>query len=489
MSAQFLTRWKSRLDRAFAAASAVLPARPRAGRWALAGSLAAAIAACGGGSGGIDGSGVTPDSMSYGTVTAFGSVWVNGVRFDTSAAAFKLDDASVTQADLRVGMTVRVDGSITNGRADTVTVDHALKGRVEQVIDAARLVVMGQTVQIDAQTRFENNAVPVLDDYVEVHGLVVGDGVVAAGFIQKKTTLASPPFAVKGIVKNHNAATSTFQVGTLSVNYAGAVTSDLPAGTSWNGLQVDVKGSSCAGRPQCGTLSGVTKVEPAGARVGAIAKAEVEGFVTSLTASGFVLGSQAVTVSPSTVYAGGTAADIAVGVKLEAEGPIAGGVLTAAKVSFRENVRIEANIAAVNPGAGTLTIAGLNGLTVVVNANTRLKNIAGLSALRAGDGVRLQARSGSGSTVQAVELEQRSPGNRVILQGPISAVNGTTGFTILGVVIDVGGSGTSFKNLGDGSIDRAAFFAALSATNGTVVKVRGPLSGSTVTWDEAELED
>lgn len=462
-------------------------------RMLLAGATAVLLTlACGGGGdGGIDGTGATNNSMSYGTITAFGSVWVNGVRFDTSGATFKLDDNSVTQNELRIGMVVRVDGSIDDRRAASVTVDDALKGRVEQVLDASRMRVMGQTVQIDNTTRFDNGVVPVAGDYVEVYGLVTGDGTIGASFIEKKATLATPPFAVKGLVKNHNPAASTFQVGTLSVNYAGAITGDMPAG-SWNGLAVDAKGSACAGNPVCATLT-ATKVEPAGARVADIAKAEVEGFVTSLTAGGFVLAGQTVAVNSGTVYVGGLASEVVVGAKLEVQGPIAGGVLTATKVAFKDNVRFEADVASLNAAGGTLTLAGLPGITVQVNSLTQLKNIAGLAALAPGNHLRIKARPGPGGSVLAIELERRSVSSdtRVILEGPVSAVSGTSTLTILGVVVNTAGVAESeFKNLADVAIGRAAFFTALAGSTSTAVKARGTLgAGGAVAWDQMELED
>jgi len=461
-------------------------------RNAFTGGLAALLlGACGGGGdGGIDGTGATNSGVSYGTVTAFGSVWVNGVRFETSSAVFKLDDTTVTQGDLRLGMVVRVDGSIDDRRAATVTVDDAVKGRVEQVLDASRMVVMGQTVQIDNTTRFDSNVVPVAGDYVEVHGFVVGDGAVAAGYVQKKATLATPPFVVKGLVKNHDTAARTFQVGTLTVTYATAATNDMPAG-SWNGLTVDAKGNACANNPVCGTLT-ASRVEPGGARVSDIAKAEVEGFVTSLTPNGFVLAGQTVVVNAGTVFVGGVASEVVPGVKLEAEGPIAGGTLTATKVAFKDNVRFEADVASVNVGAGTLSLAGLPGISVQVNSLTQLRSVASLAGLATGNHLRIKARPGPNNTVLAIELERRSvsPDTRVILEGPVSAIGGTTSLTILGVTVDTSTVPNSeFKNLSDVAIGRTAFFAALGASN-IAVKARGTLgAGGAVTWDQMELED
>ena len=176
---------------------------------------------------------------------------------------------------------------------------------------------------------------------------MVSDGTISATFVEKKAVQASPPFAVKGFVKNHSAGGTTFVVGALNVTLAGnAVVNDMPAG-SWNGLQVEVKGTTCAGNPPatnvCGTLT-ASKVEPHGPR-GDVAKVEVEGFVTQFTsASSFTVGGQAVVTTGSTVFQGGVAADLALGTKVEVEGSLNSGVLTASKVSFRESIRFEANV-------------------------------------------------------------------------------------------------------------------------------------------------
>ena len=75
--------------------------------------LLVGMAACGGGTqlagGGIGGTGI-----SQGSITAFGSVWVNGVEFDTTNAAISRDGSTVAQDDLHIGMVVTIDGSINS---------------------------------------------------------------------------------------------------------------------------------------------------------------------------------------------------------------------------------------------------------------------------------------------------------------------------------------------------------------------------------------
>jgi hypothetical protein len=454
-------------------------------RFALLGAAAALfIAGCGGGTGGTGATSSTP-TTSFGTITDFGSVFVNGVEFSTGGATIVLDGNPATESSLRVGMVVTVNGSRSgsSGSAMRIEVDDAVKGFVEAKPDANHWTVMGQTVLVDDQTKFENNTVPSVSDFVEVHGLVVADGTISGGFIEKENA-PFPPFEVKGFVKNQDDTAKTFQIGTLIVNYNGATINDMPnpAGNAWNGLLVQAKGNTCATTPVCGTLT-ASKVEPNGPQIQNAADFEVEGFVTSVaSASDFVVGNQPVVTTGSTRFEGGIASDIAVGVKLEVEGVLVGGVLTASKVEFGDGIKIEADINTV--GTSSLTLRGLPGITVTVNSLTRFEDgVSGLNNLVAGNHVRIRGRASGSNTVIATEVDRRSADPRVELQGPIQSITGASPnqiVTILGVAVDT--TGVVFEDA-----NRATFFA--QAVVGTLVKARGALSGSTVAWSEMELED
>jgi hypothetical protein len=442
-----------------------------------------ALASCGGGTSGPGGSGAT---SAFGTITAFGSVFVNGVEFSTSGATIVLDGNPAAESNLRVGMVVTVNGSRSgsSGSATRIEVDDAVKGLVEAKVDPNRWTVMGQTVLVDDRTRFENNVQPGVGEFAEVHGLVVADGTISGGFIEKKNA-PFPAFEVKGFVKNHSDASKTFDIGALTVNYSNATINDMPnpATTSWNGLLVEAKGSTCTGTASvCGTLT-ASKVEPNGPQMQEAAEFEIEGFVTSLTStSDFVVGNQRVVTTDSTRFEGGIASDIAVGVKLEVEGVLAGGILTASKVEFGDGIRIEADIDSV--GTSSLTLRGLPGVTVTVNSLTHFEGaVSSLNNLVAGEHVRIRGRASSSNTVIATEVERRSAETRVELQGPIQSITGASPnqiVTILGVAVDT--TGVVFED-----VNRATFFS--QAVVGTLVKARGSLSGSNVTWSEMELED
>jgi hypothetical protein len=181
------------------------------------------------------------------------------------------------------------------------------------------------------------------------------------------------------------------------------------------------------------------------------------------------------------------AGDLILGTKVEVEGSLSGGVLTATKVSFRESIRFEANIATM--GTNTLTVAGLPGIMVETNSLTRFKNVnfAGLSV---GNNLKIRGRPGANGIVIATEIEQKSvsPDSRVIMQAVASAVSAPN-VTLLGIAVNTSPiSDNNFKDINDATIGRTAFFQ--QAAPGRLIKVRGSLAGSTITWDqEIQLED
>lgn len=448
-----------------------------------------AVSTSGGGSG---------SAAAVGTVTGFGSVFVNGTRFETSNASFTVDDRPGSQSDLKIGMTVIVKGAVGNAQRSAASVRQhdAVEGLVQSVAaDGLSLVVMGQQVLVDSATLIDDS-IPgrnILNlvagtDSVEVNGHVRPNGVIQATLIEKKPAGTVTP-EVRGYVSSHNDTARTFRVGGLTVNYASAVIGDMPvpAGGAWNGLLVEVNGTVF--HAATSTLT-ATQVEPDEDGLGGdIDEFEVEGYVTQVVGAGdFYIGATHVRTTASTEFRGGTIDEIVLGAKVSAQGRLANGVVTARHVKFHASVRLEGDIATINPSAKTITITGLPGVVVAVNSQTDFDGgVADVTDLLVGDHVRVRGRVNGTSSVIATRLEQRSADDDVDLQGPVqSAAN--PHLTILGVTVNTAGlSDPDFTGVNDSAIGRTAFFSALSA--GTVVKVQGRLSGGTVTWREAEVED
>lgn len=402
------------------------------------------LGACGGPEDTTAGGGIGGTGISFGSMTK-GSVIVNGVTFSTNGATITRDDVGISEDELRTGMTVEVQGSFnsaTTGMATSITVEEAVRGPVEfkdGTASVGTLIVLGQTVHVDDTTLIDNNVCAPgeacgtgderfvsigIGDLLEVHGHRRADGTIVASFIERKTGLIV--FSVRGSVTDHDAVAETFKVGALSVNYANAAINDMPApsASNWNDVSVEVKGTVCAAMPVCGTLN-ADKVEPDGLDLVDAARAEIEGFVTALVStSDFTVNSQRLQTTESTIFAGGLKEEVVLGVKLEVEGTLADGVLTATKVKFKDSVKLESN--AIVSGS-TLTLEGLPNITVTANAFTEFKKTTATATTLTpldGQNVRVRGRASGFSSVIATEIEER--GSRddngdVILQGFVNS--------------------------------------------------------------------
>lgn len=464
------------------------------GMMGLAGLLAAcgsdgapSVSASGSGSGSGSGS-----ASASGTITGFGSVIVNGKRFDTSSSSFTVDGQSGSQSDLKVGMIVTVNGSFngTQRSAAAVLQKDAVEGLVQSVAaDGLSMIVMGQTVLVDNRTLIDDN-IPgrsLLNlvsgtDHVEVNGHIRPNGVIQATFIEKKVINVTPE--VRGFITNHNDGAKTFQIGALTVNYTAALISDMPApnGSNWNGLLVEAKGTVFTATT---TTLTATKVEPENRGVSdQVDEFEVEGYVTQVRGAGdFFIGNTRVQTTGNTEFRGGTIDEIVVGAKLSAEGRWENGILIATKhLKFHESVKLEGDIATL--GTNSFTLTGLPGLTVTVNSQTEL-NDTNLGGLSSGDHIRVRGRLSGSNSVIATRVELRSGDNDVDLQGPVQSIAGNV-IVLLGVSVDTS-TISQFESVSGSSINRAGFLAEVRVNS--LVKVKGKLNGPTVRWEEAELED
>ena len=454
--------------------------------------LVGLLSGCGSGGGGATTGTASGSSAASGTITGFGSVIVNGKRFDTSGSSFTVDGQPGSQSDLKLGMTVAVTGSFNGDQrsASTVQQRDAVEGLVQSIAaNGLSLVVMGQTVLVNNTTLIDNNILnrDILNlvdgtDFVEVNGHISPDGMIQATFIEKKPAGTVTP-EVRGFVKNHNDGTKTFQIGNLTVNYATALINDMPspAGDAWNDLFVEAKGAQFTPGLNVqteGTLT-ATKVEPENQRVQQADEFEEEGIVTNVVGPGdFFIGTRRVQTTANTQFRGGTIDEIVKGAKLSAEGRLADGILTAKHVKFHDSVKLEGNIATIDP----ITITGLPGVMVTVNSQTE-----GGSNLSVGNHVRVRGRVSGGNSVIATRVEQKQGDTDVVLQGPVQDESGAN-LEILGVAVVTSTiSNNNFEGLDDQPIGPEAFFQAVNV--GTLVKVKGQLSGENVTWREAELED
>ncbi len=281
---------------------------------ALSAFACVALAACGGGGGGsgsgnplqggIEGSGHRVTSA--GAVTALGSIFVNGVEYDTRAATVTIDGLPARESDLDVGQVAIVEGSLatnaTTGVATRVTVGIALAGPIAALdVVRNRLAILGQTVELDDATSIEGRV-----DGQPFGGLVVGSDVEITGFVDSSGVLfarriaprrPSTPLLLTGYAANVDGVTKTFSIGGQSVSYAAATLSGFGS-RALAGAPVRVQVTV----PAAGTLSAL-RVELRDLRLpGTVGDAVVlQGWVTRFgSASDFDVDGHAVVTTAST---------------------------------------------------------------------------------------------------------------------------------------------------------------------------------------------
>ena len=204
-----------------------------------------------GGGGGIGGTGIT----STGTIDGFGSIFVNGVEFETDESAVSLDGESSAEDKLRLGMVVTVHGTVNadgkTGTAEQVVFDDDVQGPVSAIVpgqdgDSLLLTVLGVEVIAERTgTVFDGVSFDTLavGDLVEVSGFVENGAQLRATRIEKKSDFVagSSEVELKGTVSGLTG--TTFTLDTYVVDFSSADLSDVPGGSITEGMLVEVRGT------------------------------------------------------------------------------------------------------------------------------------------------------------------------------------------------------------------------------------------------------
>ena len=123
------------------------------------------------------------DARENGIYVTSTGVWRRAKDFSRTVDVRKGTQIRVTDGTRPGIWTVTSENPIAFGTSDiNFSVDEAIKGRVELVVDANAMMVMGQVVQIDDRTRFENGGPDDLgiDTQVDVTGVAAEDGALRA---------------------------------------------------------------------------------------------------------------------------------------------------------------------------------------------------------------------------------------------------------------------------------------------------------------------
>jgi hypothetical protein len=430
-----------RTDGAWRASSAVL--------------FTAILCACADG-GGETGTGVQPtkpprETVHTGPITGFGSIFVNGVEFETGSSRITVDGARTSELDLAIGMVVTVRGVVDanrrNGTASRVQYASDIDGvvlaaSISAVTETGTLNVMGRTVMVDENTVFDSAVATIPSvalippgSIVEISGHTSGASDVHATRVAlKNETFDGREIDVKGVIAN---VTDTgFDLGTLHVDYALA-SSLLP------GWYVSASGTRAV-IDNTWTAATVTKLADSGVKPPQTTDGDPysgRGVITgTLLNEAFTLGEVTVSISAATQFTGGTATDLVAGRRVGVEGiTAANGVVNATIIEFVPVAAFGLEAALQNVSAGTSTI-NLLGATFQLDGDTILKDerdaVRGfsLASLAVGDRLSLRfAQTAGGELLATKVIRTKSSSEPDELSGPITAEAGA--YDIAGIPI------------------------------------------------------
>jgi hypothetical protein len=299
------------------------------------------VAGCGGGGGSGSGSAPAKSSFTAGPIRGFGSVIVNGTRFDVSGARVADDDDEVHgEGDLKLGMVaeveadgITVDNTGSHAHAKEIHFRSAIIGPVDAIDTSTRLlIVLGQTIDVSNTTvfddRFPNGP----------FGIAVGDVLEIFGTLDmttghyRATRIAPKPdasfFKLRGVVTNLDTSARTFMIGNATISGVNLSNAQIPEGFA-NGMLVIAKLQTT----QVNGAWVAIKLKSAVCQLAQHEEVEIEGRVTSVTSStqfsvdGIAVDARAAQFRPE-------GATISLGAEVEVEGTASDGMIIATKVKI-----------------------------------------------------------------------------------------------------------------------------------------------------------
>jgi hypothetical protein len=343
---------------------------------AAAVASAMVLVACGGGSdadGGANntatGGAANTVAWASGPITGLGSIIVNGIRYEDSAARVEDDDGGQRSRDsLKLGMMVEVNSSRpddASARADASTVRFG--SEIVGPIAAANatnqtLTILGQTVEITSTTVIDDSlgtrfADLTVGKVVEVHALfdATSNRYVATRIEDKAAPVV---YRLRGTVSALDATAKTFKLGDAVINYASLPAASVPSNLA-NGQRVRVQLQTTQVNGQWVATSvgdGVRRVDDRG-------DARLRGIVSNFTsAQSFEINGMKVNASNATFTP--SAAAVVAGARVDVRGSVVNGVLVATRVQAKGasdddswgKVELHGTVSALNTTAKTMVV-------------------------------------------------------------------------------------------------------------------------------------
>jgi len=368
-------------------------------KWLLA--TAATLTGCGGG--GINIGAVLPGTGGtgigvQGTITGFGSVIVNGTKFDDHSAGIYLDGSLARTTDLRIGMVANISGSLdagaTVGTASRVEVWSVASGLLHSAnITGATFQLIGMQFVCDTSTAFEGVAglsSITSDTFITVWGIQTSADALSwlATRIKVNTAPSNQVVTTTGLFRASGNTVNGMQlVGSVFAGVADGQLIRVTGTLDSTAHILSVVSSAPFGADQLLPLTG---------------NVEIEGAATRVTDNNhFAVGT--IPVDATNADRGGNTQSISAGTFLEVTGVVQGGILLASKLEIQS----ASNAMQVDITGTIETFTSISDFVVrgqKCDASTASLQSGSLANLRAGTKVRVTGASGGDEVLRVQSL-------------------------------------------------------------------------------------
>lgn len=452
------------------------------------------VASLGDGSGGgIGGSGVT----SSGTINGFGSIFVNGVEFETDTAEIVIDGESSADSALRLGMIVLVTGTLNEdgvtGTANRVEFSNEVQGPIESIVrgrdgNAALIVVLGTQIIVERTA--------TVFDSAEFDSLAIGDLVEISGFSTSAARLVATRLErISGFVAGESEVElsgvvtrlsgTLFELNNVVVEFGSADISQLRSGNISQGLAIEVRGTFENGRVLAERIR--DRIEIA-RDLDDEDEVTVQGSVSNFSSlamfniRGLMVDGSNASLEPDNIT-------LENGSIVEVEGLWRDDILIASEIKARRGtIKVEASVTEIDAANATIVLQLFGAtLPIKVSARTLLDDSTDqsgpftLRSIAVGDFLEVEAILLNGSLI-AASIE-RDEVDDDVLQGAVESFTTDIDITIQGITYSTRGS--EFEDREDNSISSATFYSQLEI--GDLVKVKDENVADGIA-DEVEFE-
>jgi len=445
---------------------------------------------------------VATPTETTGVITGFGSVFINGVEYETDSTVVSTDDDDhASESDLHVGMVVSLSGELDadgkTGSATSIHYDEQIKGPLESIDLAANsLVILGQIIIFDDLTSLDNVVLAELipSDFLEVSGFYDAEGQLYATRIEKEDGIST--LKLEGVIKSIDTVDKTFILGSLNIDYGLAQFDGFTEADLMDGIKVRVKGDLPSLNNNTFVISDIKLKDNSGEEGHDEGdQRHIEGIISEFESSAsFVVNDIHVVTTSDTEFEHSSVDSLTLNIRVKIKGDYdANGSLVASEIRIhqRTNLKLEGVVQAIDIDASTVTVLDV---TFEVNEQTKMKDESDkderffdLTDLVVGDFIEIKGFIDSSGRKIATKLERENEDadETTELKGLVSDIADFS-FVIVDVRV-LTNLDTMFEGVDGDSVNQATFFEQLE--DGMLLEVEGAIIDGEFIAHQVEIED